>query len=235
MSDQGRFTWEEYIVATFGGIGITAAIAGAMFSAFGTLDNHWANISVFAGIGAIIISMTIWLVLLKPWTKFDDLQTPYYTGHHHDEHHEEVHSEEHEALAHVPQVEAIVAPEPVAEQIIIEEDAAPVAALVEQVVIEEVAPVIETASASEPVVFDDLKIIDGIGPKVEEALHKAGITTYAQITQISPEELERIVKVEHQVRIVGGTETWPKQAEFLANNDQSGFEAYLAEIKADQS
>jgi predicted flap endonuclease-1-like 5' DNA nuclease len=77
---------------------------------------------------------------------------------------------------------------------------------------------------------DDLKIIEGIGPKVEEALYKAGITTYIQLANMTNNELTHIVKDEHGVRIVGDADTWPKQARFLVNGDMEGFKAYQAKI-----
>ncbi|HLA44352.1 MAG TPA: F0F1 ATP synthase subunit gamma, partial [Aggregatilineales bacterium] len=73
---------------------------------------------------------------------------------------------------------------------------------------------------------DDLKRIEGIGLKVEQALNRAGITTYAQVATASPEILERIVKVEARVRIVGDTATWGKQAQFLIDGDLEGLKAY---------
>jgi large subunit ribosomal protein L13 len=40
---------------------------------------------------------------------------------------------------------------------------------------------------------DDLTIIEGIGPKINELLHSAGITTFAQVANASIEELTRIL------------------------------------------
>jgi F-type H+-transporting ATPase subunit gamma len=73
---------------------------------------------------------------------------------------------------------------------------------------------------------DNLKLIEGIGPKVEQALNGAGITTYAQLAAAKPADLIRIVKDEAKVRIVGDAATWPKQASFLVKGDQDGLKAY---------
>ena len=35
-----------------------------------------------------------------------------------------------------------------------------------------------------PVIMDDLKMVEGVGPKVEEVLHGAGITTWAQLADV---------------------------------------------------
>lgn len=61
---------------------------------------------------------------------------------------------------------------------------------------------------------DDLQKIEGIGPKVEEALKAAGFTSYAAIAKSRPEELQTILGM-----IEGGhfnavdTTTWPEQAQ----------------------
>ncbi len=84
-------------------------------------------------------------------------------------------------------------------------------------------------SASAPVsdsTPDDLTVIEGIGPKSRDALHSAGITTFAQLADSTQAELDRIVKVEHKVKIIGDTETWAKQAAFLVDGDMGGLKKY---------
>jgi len=74
---------------------------------------------------------------------------------------------------------------------------------------------------------DELTTIEGLGPKSAQALHAAGITTFAQIASLSAEELEDIVKVKGGVRILDGqAKTWPKQAQFLVDGDEAGFKKY---------
>lgn len=88
-------------------------------------------------------------------------------------------------------------------------------------------------TSSMPPARDDLTVLEGVGPKTQEALNKAGIYTYAHVAETSPEELYRIVRIEHGVQIVGqATETWPKQAAFLAKGDVPGFKAYVDHLKA---
>ncbi|MCI0711459.1 MAG: hypothetical protein L0154_14995 [Chloroflexi bacterium] len=73
----------------------------------------------------------------------------------------------------------------------------------------------------------DLRAIQGIGPKTQDALYAEGITTYAQMAALSAAELETIVKEKHGVRIrAGATGSWPKQAQFLADGDTDGLAAY---------
>lgn len=40
---------------------------------------------------------------------------------------------------------------------------------------------------------DDLKIIKGIGPEIERRLHAAGVTTFAQLAELTPPDLENIL------------------------------------------
>jgi large subunit ribosomal protein L21 len=40
---------------------------------------------------------------------------------------------------------------------------------------------------------DDLKIIKGIGPEIEKRLNRAGVTTFAQLGEMTPADLERIL------------------------------------------
>lgn len=73
---------------------------------------------------------------------------------------------------------------------------------------------------------DNLTVIEGIGPKTQAALNQSGITTFAQIANMSADELYQIVKVESNVQIVGDAATWPKQAQFLVDGDAEGLRAY---------
>jgi ribosomal protein L27 len=104
-----------------------------------------------------------------------------------------------------------------------EAEAAPV---MTNAVTEEAAPAKKARSAD----GDDLKLIEGIGPKVEKALNDAGVTTFAQLATMSPDDIVRIVKVEAGVRIVGDATTWPRQAQMAAEGDLDGLKRYQNEL-----
>ena len=75
-------------------------------------------------------------------------------------------------------------------------------------------PKAEKAKASSK--GDDLKKIEGAGPKAAEALVAAGIDTFAKVAKTSPEKLSEVLseassRLSHIV-----TETWPKQAALAA-------------------
>ncbi len=60
---------------------------------------------------------------------------------------------------------------------------------------------------------DDLKKIEGIGPKIAETLADAGIATFAELAKSEPAKISEIIA---NVRGNHVTDTWPKQAELAA-------------------
>lgn len=68
--------------------------------------------------------------------------------------------------------------------------------------------------ASEPKMeTDDLKKIEGIGPKVEEALIAGGITSYAKLAKAKPEDLQTLLADAEGNFNAQDPATWPEQAE----------------------
>lgn len=59
---------------------------------------------------------------------------------------------------------------------------------------------------------DDLKIIEGIGPKIEQVLFENNITTFAQIADMTPTQLSNILKKYGPSIAQMVTETRPRQA-----------------------
>ena len=60
---------------------------------------------------------------------------------------------------------------------------------------------------------DDLKKVEGIGPKIAETLAAAGITTFAELAKSTPEKIAEIIA---DVRGNHVTDTWPAQAKLAA-------------------
>jgi len=78
------------------------------------------------------------------------------------------------------------------------------------------APKKETPKASAPKASgkgDDLKKIEGIGPKIAETLTAAGIATFDALSKSTPEKISEIIA---GVRGNHVTDTWPKQAEMAS-------------------
>lgn len=95
----------------------------------------------------------------------------------------------------------------------------------------EAAPAMETRAAGvETAVANDLKIIEGIGPKIERILHDAGIKTFADLAAISVAALEKIVREEAGIR-VAFPETWPEQAKLAAAGEWSALETLQEELR----
>lgn len=63
------------------------------------------------------------------------------------------------------------------------------------------------------VVENDLKIVEGIGPKIEELFHKAGIKTWKALSETSVEKCQQILDEAGDQYKVHSPETWPSQAE----------------------
>jgi predicted flap endonuclease-1-like 5' DNA nuclease len=59
---------------------------------------------------------------------------------------------------------------------------------------------------------DDLKIVEGIGPKVEEVMNNAGIITFEQLSNTSPATLLEILTNAGRSYQMLDPESWPAQA-----------------------
>jgi predicted flap endonuclease-1-like 5' DNA nuclease len=77
---------------------------------------------------------------------------------------------------------------------------------------------------------DDLKRIEGIGPKIESVLNAAGILTFAQLAATDVEELERVVK-EGGVRLAF-PESWSEQAALAAAGEWEELEVLQEDLTA---
>lgn len=72
---------------------------------------------------------------------------------------------------------------------------------------------------------DDLTRIKGLGPKIAALLGELGVTTYAQIAAMTPEDVERL---DTKLGRFSGRITrdqWVEQAQLLAAGDEAGFSA----------
>lgn len=61
---------------------------------------------------------------------------------------------------------------------------------------------------------DDLKKVEGIGPKIASTLVAAGITTFADLAKTKPAKISEIIS---EVRGNHVTDTWPAQAKLAAD------------------
>lgn len=83
-----------------------------------------------------------------------------------------------------------------------------------------------------PTTPDDLKRIEGIGPKFSSVLQEAGILTYAQLAAASPEELEAILEAaDPRLLRLAHPATWPEQAALAATGEWEALEALQGMLK----
>lgn len=87
------------------------------------------------------------------------------------------------------------------------------------------ADIIENSSVER----DDLKKIEGIGPKIELLLNNAGIFTYKQLKEASPDYIREVLVAAGPNYAVHDPATWSEQAT-LANNGNWDALARLQEV-----
>jgi predicted flap endonuclease-1-like 5' DNA nuclease len=66
---------------------------------------------------------------------------------------------------------------------------------------------------------DDLKVVEGIGPKIEAVLHNAGILTFEQLASTNPDNINAILDAAGPRYRLHNPSSWPTQAELAAKND----------------
>ena len=74
--------------------------------------------------------------------------------------------------------------------------------------------------------LNDLKAIEGIGPKIEVLLNEAGINTWRELSTTSVERLESILEAAGARYKLADPSSWPKQAEYAADGDWDALEKY---------
>ncbi len=60
--------------------------------------------------------------------------------------------------------------------------------------------------------FDDLKMIEGIGPKIEELLKKDGISTFKQLADTTAVHIKKVLDVAGPRFQMHDPTTWPQQS-----------------------
>lgn len=81
---------------------------------------------------------------------------------------------------------------------------------------------------------DELTKIEGIGPKIEEALHNAGIHTFGILSHVTPDELmEVLLSSEGHFEHVN-PESWPIQARMAAHGDWDDLKEFQDMLHAGQ-
>jgi len=90
---------------------------------------------------------------------------------------------------------------------------------IEEVNITKASEVVNIVSTPEEKtnLLDDLKIVEGIGPKIEEILQNVGIKSWEQLAKTAPTQLSSILLAAGSRYKSHNPSTWPKQARMAAD------------------
>lgn len=88
-----------------------------------------------------------------------------------------------------------------------------------------------TTTAEEPDAEDDLRVIEGIGPKIETVLKASGITTMNILAETSVEQLKEILASAGSRFKSHDPKTWPVQAGLAADGKLKELKAWQQELK----
>jgi large subunit ribosomal protein L17 len=108
------------------------------------------------------------------------------------------------------------------------ETTAPKAEEVVEVVAEEVAP--ETPEEAPAAAVDDLTKIEGIGPKIAEALTAAGVASFADLASKSADDVKAILDAAEGNFGAHDPATWPKQADMAAKGEWDELKKWQDEL-----
>lgn len=92
----------------------------------------------------------------------------------------------------------------------------------------------ETVKAVKNDAQDDLKIIHGIGPKLESVFNKNGINTYADLAKADKTQVEKILEEAGPTFKNTDTADWQKQAEVGAENGIEALKTWVARYRSVQ-
>lgn len=79
--------------------------------------------------------------------------------------------------------------------------------------------------------LEDLKIIEGIGPKIESLLKDAGMADLSALSEADPEEIRRILLAASDRYQIHDPSTWPAQARLAVNGNWELLEEYQDQLK----
>ncbi|QLE01323.1 hypothetical protein HX109_06980 [Galbibacter sp. BG1] len=78
---------------------------------------------------------------------------------------------------------------------------------------------------------DDLKIVEGIGPKIELLFHAKGIKTWKELSDCSVEKCYEVLKSGGKAFDIHRPETWPEQAKLAYEGKWIKLKAWQDELK----
>lgn len=82
------------------------------------------------------------------------------------------------------------------------------------------------ATAKKGPKLNDLKIVEGVGPKIEQLLNEGGINTWEELADAPVERLKEILDAAGPRYQIHDPSTWPAQAKFAANGQWDDLKDY---------
>jgi len=166
---------------------------------------------------AWLILLIIVIIILIVWWTLRRNGKSYQPGfevhaHEHEEHAEESHESAPDLKGAAPAEATVVEAAP-AEEVLVEAAAEPAA----------------EAVAAAPVEPEDFNIIEGIGPKINQVLHEAGIFTFAQLAAADVDSLKTILEPAGLRFIDPGS--WAEQAGLVAEGKLEALQELQDKLK----
>jgi predicted flap endonuclease-1-like 5' DNA nuclease len=92
---------------------------------------------------------------------------------------------------------------------------------------------LEVKAPAIPLVPDDLKLIEGIGPRIAGILNAAGVMTFGQLAALDPDRIRKMLESADPrlIRLADPT-TWPEQARLAAAGEWDAFRALTEKLVA---
>jgi predicted flap endonuclease-1-like 5' DNA nuclease len=87
-------------------------------------------------------------------------------------------------------------------------------------------PIVGTQAPVMPYKQDDLKMVEGIGPKIAELLQNGGITTWQELATTDPEDIKTILRAAGERYRIHDPTTWPEQAQLAVEHKWEELEEY---------
>lgn len=88
-----------------------------------------------------------------------------------------------------------------------------------------------TLPSGKKIKVDDLKVVEGIGPKIEGLLNEAGITTWSELANAPTEKVQEVLDNAGPRYRMHNPATWAKQAQLAADAKWEELETYQDQLK----
>lgn len=93
------------------------------------------------------------------------------------------------------------------------------------------APAPKAPKRRRKVKVDDLKVIEGVGPKIAGLLAEAGIDSWAKMAKTKPAALKKVLNEAGSRYKMHNPATWPEQARLAAAGDWEGLKSLQDSLK----